>query len=156
MFVKIKVLKSQGVKCTCTYGITIPREYLQVARRWQRRCLRVRCYTWSSLGTGSPPTTHVAHRLRITRRLRAICRLRHRNFSIPTKETIPVYAHLGTHATSAVDFPKWKIVTTTYECTEPSSAVFPLMALCVTCSLGAPSATIASSREPLKIKHKEK
>ena len=102
------------------------------------------------LGRAPPPTTHVTHRLRITRRLRAICRLRHRNFSIPTKETIPVYAHLGTHATSAVDFPKWKIVTTTYECTEPSSAVFPLMALYITCSSGAPSVTIASSREPLK------
>ena len=32
VFVKIKVLKSQGVKCKCTYGVTIPREYLQVAR----------------------------------------------------------------------------------------------------------------------------
>ena len=32
VFVKIKVLKSQGAKCRCTYGATIPREYLQVAR----------------------------------------------------------------------------------------------------------------------------
>ena len=31
VFVKIKVLKSQGVKCKCTYGVTLPREYLQVA-----------------------------------------------------------------------------------------------------------------------------
>ena len=36
VFVKIKVLKSPGVKCQCTYGVTIPREYLQVAGRWQR------------------------------------------------------------------------------------------------------------------------
>ena len=37
VFVKIKVLKSPGVRCQCTYGVTIPREYLQVARWWQRR-----------------------------------------------------------------------------------------------------------------------
>ena len=37
VFVKIKVLKSPGVKRQCTYGITIPKEYLQVARWWQRR-----------------------------------------------------------------------------------------------------------------------
>ena len=37
VFVKIKVLKSPGVKCQCIYGVTIPREYLQVARWWQRR-----------------------------------------------------------------------------------------------------------------------
>ena len=36
VFVKIKVLKSPEVKCQCTYGVTIPREYLQVARWWQR------------------------------------------------------------------------------------------------------------------------
>ena len=36
VFVKIKVLKSPGVKCQCTYGDTIPREYLQVTGRWQR------------------------------------------------------------------------------------------------------------------------
>ena len=36
VFVKIKVLKSPGVKCQYTYGVTIPREYLQVAGRWQR------------------------------------------------------------------------------------------------------------------------
>ena len=35
VFIKIKVLKSPGVKCQCTYGVTIPREYLQVAWRWQ-------------------------------------------------------------------------------------------------------------------------
>ena len=108
------------------------------------------------LGRAPPPTsTHVTRRLRITCRLRVICRLRHRNFSIPTKETIPVYAHLGTHSTSAVDSAKWKVVTMTYECTEPSSTALPLMALYVTCSSGAPSATIASSREPLQIKHKK-
>ena len=31
VFVKIKVSKSQGVKCRCTYGVTLPRGYLQVA-----------------------------------------------------------------------------------------------------------------------------
>ena len=34
MFVKIKVLQSPGMKCQCTYGVTIPRQYLQVAGRW--------------------------------------------------------------------------------------------------------------------------
>ena len=33
-FAKIKVLKSPGMKCQCTYGVTIPRQYLQVAGRW--------------------------------------------------------------------------------------------------------------------------
>ena len=154
------VYKNISVKTTrnkeqCVYGVTLPGEYLQVARRWQRRCLCIWCYTWNSLGTSSPTSTRVTHRLRITRRLRVICRLRHRNFSVPTKETIPVYTHLGTHATSAVDSPKWKIVTMTYECTELSSAVLPLMALYITCSSGVPSATIASSREPREIKHKK-
>ena len=35
MFVKVKELKSQGVKCRCTYGVTPPRGYSQVARWWQ-------------------------------------------------------------------------------------------------------------------------
>ena len=34
VFVKIKVLQSPGMKCQCTYGVTIPRQYLQVAGRW--------------------------------------------------------------------------------------------------------------------------
>ena len=34
VFVKIKVLKSPGMECQCTYGVTIPRQYLQVAGRW--------------------------------------------------------------------------------------------------------------------------
>ena len=144
------MLKSQGAKRNCTYGVTLPGEYLQVARRWQRRCLCIRCYTWSSLGTSSPTSTRVTHRLRITRRLRVTRRLRYRSFSIPTKETIQVYSHLGTHATSVVHSPKLKIVTMTYECTEPSSAALPLMALYVTCS-----STTDSSREPLKIEHKK-
>ena len=82
---------------------------------------------------------------RVTRRLCVICRLRHHSFSIPTKETIPVYSHLGTHAMSVVNFSKLEIGTMTYECTEPSSVTLPLMALYVTCSSGAPSVTIASS-----------
>ena len=152
---KISVLKPQGTRSKCTYGVALSGEYLQVVRRWQGRCLCIWCYLWSSLGTSSPPTARVTRRLRITHRLRVICWLCHRSFSIPTKETIPVYAHLGTHATSAEDFPNLKIVTITYECTEPSSVVLPRMALYVTCSSGAPSATIASSREPLEIKHKK-
>ena len=55
VFVKIKVLKSQGVKCRCTYGVTLPREYLQVAGWWQRWCLRIRC-SWSSLRPGTRHT----------------------------------------------------------------------------------------------------
>ena len=130
------MLKSQGARSKCTYGVTLPGEYLQVVRRWQRWCLCIRCYTWNSLGTSSPTSTHVTCQLRITRRLHVICWLRHRNFSIPTKETIPVYSHLGTHATSAVVSPKWKIVTVTYECTEVSSDTLPLMAVYVTSSSG--------------------
>ena len=144
------------MKCRCTHGVTLPRGYLQVARWWQRRCLHIRhCASWGSLRPGSSTSTSITRRLRITRRLHVICRLRHRNFSVPTRETIPVYAHLGTHAMSAVDSPKWKIVTVTYECTEPPSAMLPLMTLYVTCSSGAPSATIASSRGPLETKHKK-
>ena len=64
--------------------------------------------------------------------------------------TIPVYSHLGTHAMSAVDSPKLRIVTITYECSETSPGTLPLMALYVTCSL-----TTDSSREPLKIERKK-
>ena len=32
--IKIKVLQSPGMKCQCTYGVIIPRQYLQVAGRW--------------------------------------------------------------------------------------------------------------------------
>ena len=42
VFVKIKVLKSQEVKCRCTYGVTLPRGYLQVAGWWERCCLHIR------------------------------------------------------------------------------------------------------------------
>ena len=95
VFMKIKVLKSQGAKCRCTYGIILPREYLQVARWWQRQCLCIWCYTtWSSLGTSSTISTCAAYRL---------CRS---SFRIPTKETIQVYSHLSTHATPAVDSSK--------------------------------------------------
>ena len=95
VFVKIKVLKSQGVKCRCTYGVTLPREYLQVARWWQRRCLRIRCNTsWGSFRVSTTTPTCIAYRLHC------------RGFSIPTKETIPVYSHLGTHATPAANSSK--------------------------------------------------
>ena len=34
VFIKIKVLKLPEVKCTCTYGVTLPGEHLQVAWWW--------------------------------------------------------------------------------------------------------------------------
>ena len=150
------MLKSQGVNSKCTYGVTLPREYLQVARWWQTAVSPHPGATRGAvLGRAPPPTTRVTRQLRITRRLRVIYRLHCRNFGVPTKETIQVYSHLGTHATPAVKSSKWKIVTVTYECTEPPSAALPLMALYVTCSSGAPSPIITSSREPLEIKHKK-
>ena len=145
VFIKIQVLKSQGVKCRCTYGVTPPREYLQVARWWQRWCLCIWCYTtWSSLGTSSPISTCAAYRLRCS------------SFRIPTKETIQVYSHLGTHAMPAVDSSRLKTVTITYECSEASSDTLPLIAVYVTCSsTPAPSATTDSSRGSLEIKHRK-
>ena len=64
---------------------------------------------------------------RVTRQLRHSIthRARHNSFSIPTKETTPVYSHLGTHATSVVNSPKLKIFPVTHECPEPSSDVLP-------------------------------
>ena len=99
------------MKCRCTYGVTLPMEYLQVAGWWQRWCLRIRhCASWGSLRPGSPTSTRVTHRLQITRRLRRSITRRARcsSFSIPTKETIPVYSHLCTHATSTVSSSKIK------------------------------------------------
>ena len=111
VFVKVKVLKSQEVKCRCTYGDTLPRGYLQVAWWWQRWCIRIRYNTsWGSLRPGSSTSTCVNHRLHCS------------SFGVPAKTIIPVYSHLGTHATSVVNSPKSKIITMTYECTEPSSA----------------------------------
>ena len=139
------MLRSQGVKCKCAYGVTLPGEYLQVARWWQRWCLCIWCYTtWSSLGTSSPTSTCVAHRLRRS------------SFSIPTKETIQVYPHLGTQAMPAVDSSRLKTVTITYECSEASSDTLPLIAVYVTCSsTPAPSATTDSSRGSLETKHRK-
>ena len=156
MFIKIKVLKSQGVKCRCTYGVTLPREYLQVARWWQRWCFCIRCYTtWSSLGTSSPTSTCADFTYRLRHSI--LHRARHSNFSVPTKETIQVYSHLGTHATPAVNSSKLKIVTMTYECSEPSSDTLP--ANCSVCHLLCPhpasASTTDSSREPLETKHKK-
>ena len=120
VFVKIKVLKSQGVKCNCTYPVTIPREYLQVARWWQSWCLHIRCSRSSfRLGTTAPTCVHY--------------RLHCRYIGVPTKETMQVYSHLGTHATPTVKSSKFKIVTVTYECLEPSSEVLPWIAVYVTC-----------------------
>ena len=94
VFVKIKGLKSQGVKCRCTYGVTLPRGYLQVARWWQRQCLCIWCNTsWSSFRASTTTPTCITYRH---------CR----SFSVPTKETIQVYSHLGTHATPAVNSSK--------------------------------------------------
>ena len=116
----------------------------KVAWWWQRWFIRIRYDTsWGSLWPDSSTSTHVDHRLHCG------------SFGVPTKTVIPVYSHLGTHATSVVNSPKSKIITMTYECTEPSSAALPLIALYVTCSSGTPSVTIASSREPLEIKHKK-
>ena len=148
MFVKIKVLKSQGVKCKCTYGVTIPREYLQVARWWQRWCLHIwHCASWGSLRPGTPTSPRVTYRLRITRRLRCSTthRAHRRSFSIPTKETTPVYSHLGTHATPAVKSSKFEIVTVTYECSEPSSEALPWIAVYMTCLSTMSTSTTASS-----------
>ena len=116
VFVKIKVLKSQGVKCKCTYGVTLPREHLQIAGWWQRWCFRIRC-SWNSLWPGTTTSTCVDYRLHC------------RNFGVPTKETMQVYLHLGTHATPAVKSSKLKIVTVTYECSELSSDALPQIAV---------------------------
>ena len=107
VFIKLQVLKSQGAKCECVHGVTSLGEYLQVARWWQRQFLGIRHNaSWGSLRPSSPAPTHVAHRLHCS------------SFSIPTKETIQVYSHLSTRATPAVDTPKLKIVTVTYEFAE--------------------------------------
>ena len=132
VFVKIKVLKSPGVKCQCTYGVTIPREYLQVARWWQRWCLRIQC-SQSSFWSGTTAPTCIHYRLH--------CHY----IGVPTKETIQVYSHLGTHATPAVKSSKFKIVTVTYECSEPSSEVLPWIAVYVTCLSTVSMSTTASS-----------
>ena len=95
VFVKIKVLKSQGVKCRCTYGVTLPRGYLQVVRWWQRWCLRICCNTsWSNFQPSTTTPTCVVYRLHCC------------SFSVPTKEIMQVYLHLGTHATPAVNASK--------------------------------------------------
>ena len=110
MFVKVKELKSQGVKCRCTYGVTPPRGYSQVARWWQGWCLRVQRVTpWGSLRPSSSTPTRVDHRLNYS------------SFGIPTKETIPVYSHLGTHVTSVVNSSRLKILPVTYECLDSDS-----------------------------------
>ena len=142
VFVKIKVLKSQEVKCRCTYGVTLHREYLQVAGWWQRWCLRIRC-SWSSLWPSTTTPTCVDYGLHC------------HDFGVPTKETMQVYSHLGTHATPAVKSSKLKIVTVTYECSEPSSKVLPWIAVYVTCLSAVSTSTTVSSQEPLEIKHKK-
>ena len=143
VFIKIQVLKSQGVKCRCTYGVILPGEYLQVARWWQRRCLSIRCDTsWSSFQASTTTPTCVTYRLHSS------------SFSIPAKETIQVYSHLGTHATLTVSSPKLEIVTVTYECSEASSDTLPLIAVYVTCqSVPASAPTTDPSQEPQEIEY---
>ena len=155
---KIKVLKSQGVKCRCMCGVTLPMGYLQVVGWWQRWCFRIQhCALWGSLRPGSPTSTRVTHWLRITRQLRhSITRRAHcSSFSVPTKETMQVYSHPGTHATPAVKSAKFKIVTVTYECSKLSSEVLPWITVYVTCLSTVSTSTSASSWEPLEIKHKK-
>ena len=151
VFIKIQVLKSQAVKCRCTYGVTPPREYLQVARWWKRRCLSIWCNTlWSSLRASTPTPTCITYQLH-----RSSFTIFRGSFTIPTKETIQVYSHLGTHATPTVNSPRLEIVTITYECSEASSDTLPLIAVYVTrSSTPASSAATDSSREPLEIEHK--
>ena len=63
----------------------------------------------------------------------------------PSLQTIEVYSHIGTHATPAVDSPKLKIVTVTYEFSEASSDTLPLIAVYVTCSPGSASSATTGS-----------
>ena len=128
------MLESQGAKCRCMYGVTLPGQYLQVLRRWQGRCLGIRCgTTWSSLRVSTPTPAHVTHRLDCG------------SFTIPKKETIEVCSHIGTHARPAVGSPRLKTDTTTYEFSEASSDTLPLIAVYVTCPpRSASSATTGS------------
>ena len=88
--------------------------------------LSIRCdTTWSSLRASTPTPACVTYRLH------------HGSSTIPTRETIEVYSHIGTHATPAVDSPRLKIVTVTYEFSEASSDTLPLIAVYVTCSPGS-------------------
>ena len=143
VFIKIQVLKSQGAKCRCMYGVTLPEEYLQVARWWQRWCFSIRCNT-TCLWASTPTTACVTYRLHCS------------SFTIPTKETIQVYSHLGTHAMPAVNSPRLKIDAVTYEFTEVSSDTLPLIGVYVTCSsTPAPSITTDSSQGSLEIEHRK-
>ena len=92
VFVKTKVLKLSGVKCMCTYGVTLPGEHLQVAWWWQRWCLCIRrSASRGSLRPGSSASACINHRLCFS------------ISSIPVEEIIPVNPHLGTHAISVVN-----------------------------------------------------
>ena len=72
-------------------------------------------------------------------------RLHRGSFTIPTKETIEVYSHIGTHATPAVDSPRLKTITVTYEFSRASSDTLPLIAVYVTCSPGSASSATTGS-----------
>ena len=84
VFIKIQVLKSQGAKCRCTYGVTLPGEYLQIARWWQQWCLCIWCYTtMSCLRASSPTSTCVTHRLHCSS-----FTIPRDSFTIPTKKRV--------------------------------------------------------------------
>ena len=128
------MLKSQGAKCRCTHGVTLPGEYLQVSRWWQGRCISIRCGTmWRSLRASTPTPACDTYRLH------------HGSFTIPKKETIEVCSHIGTHARPAVDSPGLKTITTTYEFSETSSDTLPLIAVYVTCPSGSASSATTGS-----------
>ena len=100
----------------------------------------VHCASWGSLRPGSSTSARIDHRLYFS------------SSSIPVKEIIPVYSHLGAHAISDVDTSGSKIIIVTYECVEPSSDPLSWMAVYVTCSSVVGT---VSSREPLTIKYKK-
>ena len=128
------MLKSQGAKCRCTYGVIYLGNTYKLRGGGKRRFLSVRCGTvWSSLRASTPTPACVTYRL-------------HRgSFTIPAKETIKVYSHIGTHAMPAVDSPRLKIVTVTYEFSEASSDTLPLIAVYVTCAPGSASSATTGS-----------
>ena len=76
---------------------------------------------------------------------------------VPTKVTMQVHSHLGTHAILSCEiFRIQNLVTVTYKC--PESFIrpcIPWIAVYVTCLTTVSTSTTASSREPLEIKHKK-
>ena len=146
VFVKIKVLKSPGVRCQCTYMVSPCPGNTYKLRGGGRGGDSVSGARAAVFGRAPP---HPLASTCIHYRLHCCC------ISVPTKETMQVYSHLGTHATPTVKSSKSKIVTVTYECSEPSSEVLPWTAVYVTCLSTVSTSTTASLQEPLEIKHKK-